>query len=67
MFFDFSHVLAPQTIEVRSDLSYEKAPVQIIDRQVKRLRNKDIASVKVIWRHHSVEKVTWEPKEDMRH
>ena len=30
------------------DLSYEEVPVEILDRQVKRLRNKKIATVKVL-------------------
>ena len=46
--FDPSHVLAPQSVELRSDLSYDEVPVRIVDRQVKRLRNKEIASMKVI-------------------
>ena len=45
---NLSHVLAPQTIEVRSNLSYDEAPDWIIDHQVKRLENKDIALMKVI-------------------
>ncbi|CAN4076706.1 unnamed protein product [Withania somnifera] len=43
-------------------LAYEEVPVVILDRQVKKLRNKEVASVKVLWRNQQVEEVTWEVK-----
>ncbi|XP_057760044.1 uncharacterized protein LOC130980371 [Arachis stenosperma] len=43
-----SHVLAPQTVDIKKDLSFEKEPVAIVDRQVKKLHSKEIAFVKVI-------------------
>ncbi|CAN4115826.1 unnamed protein product [Withania somnifera] len=43
-------------------LSFEEVPVAILDRQVKKLRNKEVASVKVLWRNQQVEEVTWEVK-----
>ena len=36
---------------VEDNLTYEEVLVQIIDRQVKRLRNKEVTSVKVLWRN----------------
>ncbi|XP_020982544.1 uncharacterized protein LOC110273726 [Arachis duranensis] len=53
-----SHVLAPQAIELKEDLSFEEDPVAIVDRQVKKLCSKEIASVKVIWKNHSIEEAT---------
>ncbi|WMV41070.1 hypothetical protein MTR67_034455 [Solanum verrucosum] len=50
---------------VKQNLSYEKLLVEILDRQVKKLRNKEVASMKVLWRNHSVEGATWEAKADM--
>ncbi|WMV27894.1 hypothetical protein MTR67_021279, partial [Solanum verrucosum] len=47
-------------------LSYEEVPVEILDRQVKRLRNNEIASVKVLWRNHLVESATWEAEVYMK-
>ncbi|CAN4123907.1 unnamed protein product [Withania somnifera] len=41
---------------------YEEVPVAILDRQVKKLRNKEVVSVKVLWRNQQVEEVTWEVK-----
>ncbi|WMV41245.1 hypothetical protein MTR67_034630, partial [Solanum verrucosum] len=51
---------------VDESLSYEEVLVRILDRQVKRLRNKEIAFVKVLWRNHLVEGATWEAKADMK-
>ncbi|KAH0739920.1 hypothetical protein KY290_038625 [Solanum tuberosum] len=47
-------------------LSYVEIPVQILDRQVRRLRTKDVASAKVLWRNQFVEESTWEVEEDMK-
>ena len=47
-------------------VSLEEVPVQILDRQVKRLRNKEVASVKVLWRNQQVESATWEAEADMQ-
>ena len=47
-------------------MTYEEVPVEILDRQVKRLRNKEIASVKVLWRNQKVESATWEAEDDMK-
>nr|XP_016467519.1 PREDICTED: uncharacterized protein LOC107790127 [Nicotiana tabacum] len=60
-FHDLSHVIDRQDIEFDDTLSYEEVPVAIIDRQVRRLRTKDVASVKVIRSNHSAEEATWEP------
>ncbi|WMV29799.1 hypothetical protein MTR67_023184 [Solanum verrucosum] len=51
---------------VKYSLSYEDVPVEILDRQVRRLRNKEVASVKVLWRSQSVEGATWEVKASMK-
>ena len=45
---------------VNENLSYEEVPVEILDHQVKRLRNKEFSTVKVLWRNHLVEGETWE-------
>jgi len=46
---DPSAIVPIETIEVNEELSYEEIPVAILDRQVQKLRNKEIASVKVLW------------------
>ncbi|XP_059292641.1 uncharacterized protein LOC132046113, partial [Lycium ferocissimum] len=63
---DPSHVLNNEEIEINEGLTYEKKLVQILDRQVRRLRMKDVASVKVLWRNHNTEEATWEAEEDMK-
>ncbi|XP_059277900.1 uncharacterized protein LOC132032132 [Lycium ferocissimum] len=63
---DPSYVLNHEQIEINEGLTYEEKPVQILDRQVRRLRTKDVASVKVLWRNHNTEKATWEAEEDMK-
>ena len=46
--YDPSHILEPISIQLNSNFLFEEQPVRIIDRQVKRLKNKDIPTVKVI-------------------
>ena len=46
------------SVAVKDSLSYEDVPIEILDRQVRRLRNKEVASVKVLWRSQSVERAT---------
>ncbi|XP_074355397.1 uncharacterized protein LOC141695057 [Apium graveolens] len=63
---DICHVLAHESIEVQSDLTYEEKPIRITDRKVQKLRNKEIRLFKVIWRNQSIEEATWESEDDMR-
>ena len=63
---DPAFVVSLESVEVKDSLSYENVPVEILDRQVRRLRNKEVASVKVLWRSQSVERATWEAKAAMK-
>ena len=47
-------ILPLEGLGVDENLSYEEVPVEILDRQVKKLRNKEVVSVKVLWRNHLV-------------
>ncbi|XP_047264435.1 uncharacterized protein LOC107865203 [Capsicum annuum] len=47
------------------NLSYEEEPFAILDRDVRKLRAKEIASVKVQWKNRSIEEATWETEADM--
>ncbi|KAA3479903.1 DNA/RNA polymerases superfamily protein [Gossypium australe] len=60
------HVIAPSEIEIRSDMTYEEEPIRILAREVKELRNKKIALVKVLWNRHGIEEATWESEDSMR-
>ncbi|XP_059288541.1 uncharacterized protein LOC132041873, partial [Lycium ferocissimum] len=63
---DPSRVFPVEDIQVTEELSYEEQPVAILDRQVRRLRTKDVPSVKVLWRNNNREEMTWEAEEEMK-
>ncbi|XP_073130772.1 uncharacterized protein [Henckelia pumila] len=60
------YVIRHEPVDWTPDLSYEEMLVQILDRQVRRLRNREIPMVKVLWRNQLVEEATWETEQDMR-
>ncbi|XP_047260772.1 uncharacterized protein LOC124894066 [Capsicum annuum] len=62
---DPSRITPIEDVQFTEDLTYEEVPVAILDHQVKKLRNKEMASVKVLWRNNQVEEITWEPEEVM--
>ena len=62
---DPSKVLSEPDVEIQEDLTYVEQPVQILDTQIRKLRNKEIAMVKVLWNHHNMEECTWETRESM--
>ena len=45
---DPAFVVPLESVAVKGSLSYEDLPVEILDRQVRRLRNKEVTSVKVL-------------------
>ncbi|WRX12115.1 Reverse transcriptase/retrotransposon-derived protein [Theobroma cacao] len=51
---------------LQDDLTYEEQSVAILDKQVKKLCSKEVASVKVLWQNHTSDKLTWEADEEMR-
>ncbi|XP_052486372.1 uncharacterized protein LOC128041087 [Gossypium raimondii] len=61
-----THVVSIEKIEVWPDLTFEKEPIHILDRDVKVLQKKSIPLVKVLWCNHSTKEATWEPKDAMR-
>ena len=52
-------ILSIEGLGVKDNLSYEEVSVQILDRKVKELRNKEVVSVKVLWKNQLVEGATW--------
>ena len=60
MFGDPSLIIQTESIGVKESLSNEEIPVQILDRQVRKLRTKEVDSVKVLWRNQFVEEATCE-------
>ncbi|KAL0541130.1 hypothetical protein IC582_021167 [Cucumis melo] len=63
---DPSHVVDYEPLEIDGNLSYTEQPIEVLAREVKTLRNKEIPLVKVLWRNHRVEEATWEREDDMR-
>ncbi|KAA0047195.1 pol protein [Cucumis melo var. makuwa] len=63
---DPSHVVDYEPLEIDENLSYTEQPVEVLAKEVKTLRNKEIPLVKVLWQNHRVEEATWEREEDMR-
>ncbi|XP_015054874.1 uncharacterized protein LOC107001276 [Solanum pennellii] len=59
-------ILPVEGLVVKEKLSFEELLVEILDHQVKSLRNKESASVKALWRNHLVERVTWEAKAEKK-
>ncbi|WMV24784.1 hypothetical protein MTR67_018169 [Solanum verrucosum] len=62
---DSKSIVSLEGLGVDENLSYEEVPVEISDWQVKMLRNKEGATVKVLWRNELVEGGTSEAEADM--
>ncbi|XP_058741184.1 uncharacterized protein LOC131613542 [Vicia villosa] len=60
---DPSHVIKPDTIQLKDNLSFEVVPVRIEDRKMKLLRNKEISLVKIIW-NQAIGDAAWELEMD---
>ena len=62
---DTNSILHIEGVGVDRNLSYEEVLVEILDRQVKKSKNKKVSSVKVLWKNQLVEGATWEVEADM--
>jgi hypothetical protein len=60
------HVVDFKPLQVQEDLRYEELSVQILDHKEQQLRTKTIPLVKVLWRNHDVEEVSWELENEIR-
>ncbi|WMV58650.1 hypothetical protein MTR67_052035 [Solanum verrucosum] len=63
---DPASIVPLESVAVKDSLSYKDVPVEILDRQVRKLRNKEVASFKVLWRSQCVEGATWEAEAAMK-
>ncbi|KAG2394978.1 uncharacterized protein HKW66_Vig0076470 [Vigna angularis] len=61
---DPKHVLEVDEIQVKENLTMDVGPVRILDVQMKKLRGKDIRTVKVLW-NEDTQEMTWELEEFM--
>ena len=57
---DPTFIVLLESVAVKDSLSYADVPVDILDLQVRRLRNKEVALFKVLWMSQSVEGATCE-------
>ncbi|XP_049368208.1 uncharacterized protein LOC125833105 [Solanum verrucosum] len=62
---DPTSIVHLESVVVKDNLTFEEVPREILDRQVLWLRNKEVNSVKVLWRNQSVEGATLEAQADM--
>ncbi|XP_028126930.1 uncharacterized protein LOC114323516 [Camellia sinensis] len=62
---DSFHGIDHHRIALDENMIYEEWPMQIIDRQVKQLRNKTIPMVKVEWKEHYGKEATWEKEDEI--
>ena len=62
---DPSHIIMPDTIQLKDNLTFETMSVHIIDKRIKQLRGKQIPLVKILWNEVRGD-VTWELEEKIR-
>ena len=63
---DGNYIIRWDSVLLDENLSYEEEPVAILDREIRKLRSREIASIKVQWKNRPVEEATWEKDADMR-
>ncbi|WMV46846.1 hypothetical protein MTR67_040231 [Solanum verrucosum] len=63
---DGDYIIKYDLVVLDKDLQYKEEPIAILDRDVRKLRNKDIKSIKVQWKYRPVEEASWETEKDMR-
>ncbi|XP_015940501.1 uncharacterized protein LOC107466037 [Arachis duranensis] len=63
---DASHVLEPESIQLKEDLTLPVAPVRIDDTSIKQLHRKEVSLVKVAWSRDDIEEHTWKLESEMR-
>ncbi|XP_069144505.1 uncharacterized protein [Solanum lycopersicum] len=63
---DGNYIIRWDSVLLDENLSYLEEPVSILDREVRKLRSRDIASIKVQWKNRPVEEATWEKEANMQ-
>ena len=59
-------MIPAEDIGIKDNIDYEEIPTEILDHQVSKLRTKEVAQVKVVWRNQFFEQASWEAPEDMK-
>ena len=60
------HVIRYEPLQVKENITYVEEPIRILEKMEKKLRNRSIPYVKVLWKHHKVVEATWELENQMR-
>ena len=63
---DRNYIIRWNSVLLDENLSYEEEPVAILDREVHKLRSREIASIKVQWKNRPVEESTWKKEAEMQ-
>ncbi|XP_054793980.1 uncharacterized protein LOC129299530, partial [Prosopis cineraria] len=63
---DPSHIIEPEEVELKENMTYRVEPKRIVDVREKQLRNKTIR-LKVFWKGMAPGNATWETEEKMKH
>ena len=63
---DGNYIIRWDSVLLDENLTYEEEPVAILDREIRKLRSREIASIKVQWKNRPVEEATWEKEADMQ-
>jgi hypothetical protein len=63
---DPTQILPQVPVEVNEDLTLELRLIRILDREVKKLRNKKIPIIRILWRNAQIEEETLERESEMR-
>jgi hypothetical protein len=62
---DPSHIIEPDIVPLKDNLSYESPPIRIEDQRIKQLRGMSISLVRVVW-DQATGDITWELEDKMR-
>ncbi|XP_012482922.1 uncharacterized protein LOC105797508 [Gossypium raimondii] len=57
---DPSHVISPVDVEIQPNMLYSEEPIRILAQELKELRIKSVALVRVLWQRHGLDEATWE-------
>ena len=63
---DGNYIIRWDSVLLDENLTYEEEPVVILDREIRKLRSREIASIKVPWKNRLVEEATWEKEADIQ-
>ena len=63
---DPSHVIDHSDLHIEPDHTFVEHPIRVLDRRVKKLRNRVVPLVLIKWSRRGREEATWETEESLR-